>query len=930
MSATVKRGRSRRAKNRDRAAATAPPAQAAPPAPPPGQWPYWVALNATVFIAAACIMTVEILSTRLVAPFLGASLYTWTSAIGVVLAGISLGNYLGGRLADRFHPQRTLSVLFIISSLTCVTIPLTNNWIGNWSALDGLSWPTRIFLHFTLAFLLPATMLGTMSPVVAKMALGLGWAVGRTIGTIYAWGAIGSIVGTFVAGFLLVTLIGTDGAILLVAGVLALMGLFYGYRSWIPYAWMGTCALALLVALGSWSATQSIASALGLRSVDSGMIVFKKDSQYQRVLVTIGMNPSERIMVLDSMQHSIVDLADPLNLKYEYEKIYAEIMRQIHPGNDPVSAFFVGGGGYVFPRYVELTYPGSYIEVAEIDPVVSQAALQTFGLPKDTSIHRFDMDARNRVSDLIRRKRAGGDVPEFDYVFGDAFNNFSVPYHLTTLEFNQQLSELMSEDGVYMLNVIDIYRSGRFLGAVFETCRKVFSNVTIFSTTDSNGRDAFVVVASKKPVDLTLVPDLIREHHEFEGVTLTPAKLAHLEYVNDGLLLTDDFAPVENLLAAVVQEQDRPVLDSHFDELVALVRAGRFEELIALSREILEQDPNTPRAHFRIATALAKLGKTDAALAEYRAELRVNPSHTTSYARIAQIMEARGDLEAAVGAYRAALTIDKTTPKLRIDLAGLLFRHGRNDEAEELYRDVIRTWPGYVWAHIGLGNLLLDKGEIESSAASFKAALMLAPDYPGVRENLGMTLLRAGHPEEAREYLRQAVDRGVEDARVYNLLGSSLVALKDFSNAVDAFSGAVDLEPSNTIYRANLGLALEKTGRHQDAVHQYRICLEHNDRNPPVMIALANLLATSPDDEARDGVEALRWAERLYELGPDRPEVLDTLAAAYAESGRFSEAVDAADRAERAAQKGGLKVLAGEIQQRLVLYEAGRPYRRGR
>ncbi len=409
---------------------------------------------------------------------------------------------------------------------------------------------------------------------------------------------------------------------------------------------------------------------------------------------------------------------------------------------------------------------------------------------------------------------------------------------------------------------------------------------------------------------------------------MTPANLAYLENVNAGLLLTDNYAPVENLLAAVVQEQDHPEPDAHFDELVALVRAGRFNDLITRVREILEQNPNAPQMHFRIATALGKLGKKEEALAEYRAELRVNPTHAGSYTRIAQIMEERGDLDATVRAYRAALTIDNTAPKIRSDLAEVLSRHGRPEEAEALYREVIRTRPGYFWAHIGLGTLLFKKGDMESSAVSYKAALALAPEHPGVRENLGLALLRAGHAEEARVSLRQAVDGGVENARVYYLLGTSLMALKDFPGAVDAFSQAVNLEPSSTVYRARFGLASENLGRHGEAVRQYRASLELDDQNPPVVNALANLLATSPDDEVRDGVEALRWAERLHELGPERPEVLDTLAAAYAESGRFAEAAVAADRAERAARRRGLTVLAGEIQQRLVLYEAGRPYRR--
>ena len=213
----------------------------------------WLAFNLTVFVAAGCVMIVEILSTRLVARYLGASLYTWTSAIGVVLAGISLGNYVGGLLANRFHARRTLALLFVGSSISCVSIPLVNTWVGRWETLEGLTWPTRIFLHFTLTFLLPSTFLGTMSPVVAKMALGLGRATGRTIGTIYAMGTVGSICGTFFAGFYLVASVGTERAILVVSGLLAVAGILYGYRSWFPYAWATVLLIAGVCVSGTWS-----------------------------------------------------------------------------------------------------------------------------------------------------------------------------------------------------------------------------------------------------------------------------------------------------------------------------------------------------------------------------------------------------------------------------------------------------------------------------------------------------------------------------------------------------------------------------------------------------------------------------------------------------------------------------------------------------
>jgi len=369
-------------------------------------WGRWIALNATVFVAAACIMTVEILSTRLAARYVGSSLYTWTSAIGVVLAGIALGNYAGGRLADRFHARRTLALLFVLASLACATIPAVNAALGQWTVLHERAWPTRVFLHFALAFLPPATVLGTMSPIVAKMALDLGLGPGRTLGTIYASGSIGSIVGTFASGFFLVAELGTEAAVLAVAGVLGAVGLAFGHRSWVPYAWTASFAAALLSAFSPWSGAEAAASALGLRDPLASSAVFLRDSHYQRVIVHEPA-PGQRTLLLDKLVHGTVNHDDPQDFGFGYGAIYAEVVRRCAPDGEPLAALVVGGGAYVVPRFVERAYPGSYVEVAEIDPVVTEAAFAALELPRDTTVRRFDMDARNRVADLLRAKRAG-------------------------------------------------------------------------------------------------------------------------------------------------------------------------------------------------------------------------------------------------------------------------------------------------------------------------------------------------------------------------------------------------------------------------------------------------------------------------------------------------------------------------------------------
>ena len=191
----------------------------------------------TIFLSSGSIMVLEIVAGRLIARHLGSSLYTWTSVIGVVLAGITIGNYLGGMVADRFPARKTLTILFGISSAACVGIILVNNLVGEWIWLRNFSWPMRVFSHISLVFLIPSILLGMISPVVAKMALDQGFAPGKTIGNIYAWGAAGSIVGTYLTGFYLIATIGTVAIIWTVGLALLLMSVLYGGKFRVTYLW---------------------------------------------------------------------------------------------------------------------------------------------------------------------------------------------------------------------------------------------------------------------------------------------------------------------------------------------------------------------------------------------------------------------------------------------------------------------------------------------------------------------------------------------------------------------------------------------------------------------------------------------------------------------------------------------------------------------
>jgi spermidine synthase len=216
-------------------------------------------------------------------------------------------------------------------------------------------------------------------------------------------------------------------------------------------------------------------------------------------------------------------------------------------------ALSLGGGGFVFPRYLLRRWPGSYVEVAELDPEVTRAAFEGFQLARDTPLRLFNLDARNHVENLLLDLQQGREIGGFDFVYADAFNHYSPPFHLTTYEFNEKVRRLMKPDGFFLANVIDIYRSGRFLGAMINTIEQSFPHVYGLSTalggpTDQDLRDTFVVVGSFRPLPLQEL-----DFDRYAGALLTPEQLAVLRRRSNRLVLTDDFAPVDNLLEPVVR-----------------------------------------------------------------------------------------------------------------------------------------------------------------------------------------------------------------------------------------------------------------------------------------------------------------------------------------------------------------------------------------
>ena len=498
-----------------------------------------------VFISNACVMTIELVAGRIIAPYVGVSLYTWTSVIGVILAGMSAGNFIGGKLADRFASRLALGALFILAGIASLSVLYTANVFGQQglALVPNLPLIVRMVAYIGIIFFIPSTVLGTISPLVVKLTLEDLSHSGSTIGKIYASSALGSILGTFATGYYLISWFGTRTIIFGVGIILIVMGLLLavtGRQRIIAAAVSAALIVAVCIA--------------PLQQVMAGPCM--RETNYFCIRVhekTLEDQSTVMVLTLDRLVHSYSSLDNPLKMVYQYEKVAAETTQYLALRQKTLRALFIGGGGYTFPRYLEAVYPESSIDVAEIDPGVTQTAYEHLGLKAGTHIQSINEDARTFVEQLPADQK-------YNLVLGDAFNDFSVPYHLTTREFNDKLRAHMTDDGIYILNLID-GKPFNFVAAFIRTLKLTFPNVYLIPTsTEYNNvaRSTFIVLTSAQPIDTDRLRQMTGNDdvRDIDQWLLPDSKIETLLSNGMQLVLSDDFVPVDNLLAPMFEASE--------------------------------------------------------------------------------------------------------------------------------------------------------------------------------------------------------------------------------------------------------------------------------------------------------------------------------------------------------------------------------------
>ncbi len=472
-------------------------------------------------------MIFEIIGSRIVSPFIGTSTYVWTSLIGVILGCLSVGYWLGGRIADRRPDARVLgSVIFLAGGLISLTILIKEVFLSSIAgAAIGLELKAVIA---SLVLFGPASVcLGIVTPFAVRLKMTSLDQTGRTVGRLYALSTVGSIVGTFAAGFLMIPFVGSVRTLYIIAGLLMALAFLVA-----PLAFSARNIAALILLLLGIAASEAYIHFL---RVNNGVYDF--DTEYSRVQVLTSRdrvtgNPI-RAIATDPYFIQSAAFLDSDELVLEYTKFY-HLIRHFRPDHE--NTLIIGGAGYSYPKKYLKTYPQARLDVVEIDPQMTDIARRFFGLDDDPRMTIFHEDARM----YINRAESG----QYDAVLMDAFGSlFSVPHHLTTIEAVRELGRILKDDGVVIFNLgsaITGPGSG-FLQAELRTYKEVFPQVHLFKVRPDyteEGLQNIMIVASKNPAPALFTSD----DSQIAGL-LARRYTADVPLTKN--ILTDDLAPVE-------------------------------------------------------------------------------------------------------------------------------------------------------------------------------------------------------------------------------------------------------------------------------------------------------------------------------------------------------------------------------------------------
>ena len=477
-------------------------------------------LHATVFMTGAAVMLLELLGTRVIAPFYGTSLYVWSALIAVTMVALSVGYYCGGILADRYG-HKLFAWILLGASAGVFMIPLADAKVLQWTDPLGLRFGSLVSAF--ILFMPALVALGMAGPAAVKAGTRDLQGLGGSAGRLYAVSTIGSVFGTFLLAYFLFPAFGTNSILLTLGSVLLLAGILFVAMGSRQHSDAVTLALVVIwggAAIFDHLLAQEVTSPKGFH------VISERESLYGKVRVIDNPMQDLRLLSSDASVIGAASIGTGLN-RLTYQQIVG-LMPLMRSGMSRALVIGQGAGhmaGDLFASH------GVKVDTIELDPAVAEAADRHFGFVK-SGLQTIG-DGRYEV-----RKLQG----PYDLVIHDCFTGGSEPTHLLTREALTDIKRTLSAKGVMALNLV-AFRSPAAnlpLRSVVKTVSTVFSQVRVYRSEPDNDFNDFIILASDQPL-------------ETQGRKLTAAMIQWLKEretevdSTGGLLITDDYNPLESL-----------------------------------------------------------------------------------------------------------------------------------------------------------------------------------------------------------------------------------------------------------------------------------------------------------------------------------------------------------------------------------------------
>lgn len=507
---------------------------------------FFYLLQFQVFISGASIMALELLGSRLLAPYYGSTLFVWGSLIGITLTGLSAGYSYGGKKSDTEASYQTFSLLIFIAGSYALLTTLLSADILKMILILKIGDMYGPLLSSAVFLLIPTFLLGAVTPFAIKLSAKSLQTIGQTAGNLYSLSTLGSIFGTFATTFMLVPILGVNVILYSISSILIISSVI-GITKQIKFI------AIILIAI-------SIHSAVVVQPPVAG-VVFEKDTLYHKILVHDDSVNNIRTLILDNNFHSAMDLNNPERIVYEYTKFF-------HLGllfvDEPNNVLFIGGGGFSAPKKFLVDYPEMIINVVEIDQEVVNVGSEFFAVPEDERLKISTNDGRIFLRNTNEK---------YNIIVLDAYDKSYVPFHLMTREFNELVYDRLTEDGVFISNIITSIEgnSADLFLAEIKTMKSVFPNVYIYPVISDQQTviQNVIVVAHKQEDSVTKFELLARK----DNASVELVQAIENEYkknidLESYKILNDNFAPVENYLNPLTGKQFIKRIISEDGELI--------------------------------------------------------------------------------------------------------------------------------------------------------------------------------------------------------------------------------------------------------------------------------------------------------------------------------------------------------------------------